>query len=111
MAGQVQVRVSAEGFAPQVLNLVVVAHGATHAFELTPLEPSGRRDRHMDDDRRAITERSEVRMAGVRPEFNQLGTRLQSRISGPTLTVHFPQPTTGTVLGSRVRLQLPGDAD
>ena len=38
-AGQVQMRVSAEGFASQVLNLVVVGHGATHAFEFTLLEP------------------------------------------------------------------------
>jgi hypothetical protein len=42
-------------------------------------------------------------------EFNQVGTRLESRISGPTLTVNVPQPRTGTVHGSRVRLQLPGD--
>ena len=35
VAGPVRVRASAEGFTPQVLDLVVTNHGATQAFALT----------------------------------------------------------------------------
>jgi hypothetical protein len=114
VAGQVQVRVSAEGFTPHVSNVVVAARVAIHTFELTPLEPatdvSGIWTLTIAPSpvcRNGLPEIARGRE--YRVEFVQLGTRLQSRISGPSLTVLFPQPKTGAVLGSRVRFQLPGD--
>ena len=116
VAGKVEVRVSAEGFAPQVLNLVVAAHGAVHAFELMPLGPmadvTGIWTMTIAPSPICQDGLPEIaRGRAYQLELTQLGTRLDSRLSSPSLTVTVAQPTTGTVLGSRVRFLVPGDSD
>jgi hypothetical protein len=116
VAGPVQLRASADGFAQQVLNVVVTGHGVTHTFALTPVEAT-------TDVAGMWTMRivpSPICRAGLpevargRPyqvELIQLGTRLQLRMSGPTLTVNNPSWHGGTVLGSHVRLTFAGDTN
>jgi len=115
VAGQVEMRVSADGFAPQVLAFVVAAHGASHHVELAPLEAAADATgvwtmtiAPSPTCRGGLPEIARAREYQI--EFTQRGSRLESRLSGPTLTVHFTQPRIGTVLGSRLRLQLPGDS-
>jgi hypothetical protein len=112
----VELRVSADGFAPQALSVVVAGHGLTHPFALAPLEATA----HVGGVWTMALAPSPTCRAGLPEiargrlypmEIIQLGTRLQWGISGPTLTVHHPHAMDGTVLGPRVRLQIPGDTE
>ena len=116
VAGPLELRAFADGFAQQVLNVVVAGHGLRRTFALTPAEAT-------TDVAGMWTMRivpSPICRAGLpeiargRPyqvELIQLATRLQLRMSGPTLTVNNPSWHAGTVLGSRVRLIFAGDTD
>ena len=116
VAGPVQVRVSADGFVQQVRSLVIAAHGAIQAFELTPVEASAAVTgawtmtvAPSPTCRNGLPEIARNRTYLI--ELLQFGTQLQFSISGPTLTVTRSYGQTGAVLGSRVRLQFPGDTD
>jgi hypothetical protein len=116
VAGSVQLRVSAEGFGPQVFDAVVTGPGASRRVELAPLEPpadvAGVWTMTLAPSPTCRSDLPEIASGrSYQVEFAQRGTRLQARLSGPTLTVHFQQPTPATVLGSQVRLQLTGDTD
>jgi hypothetical protein len=116
VAGPVRVRASAEGFTPQVHDVVVTENNVTETFTLTPVHPP--------------TEVSGVWTMTVAPspscraglpdiargrtyqlQLIQNGTRLQVRISSPTLQVFNPGQNYGTIFGSFVELQFIGDTD
>ena len=116
VAGPLQLRASADGFAQQVHNVVVMGHEVTHTFALTPLEATtdvaGMWTMTIAPSPTCRAGFPEI--ARGRPyqlELLQLGTRLQLWISGPTLTFLFPQTNGGTVLGSHVHLLFVGATD
>ena len=115
VAGPVRLRASAEGFTPQVLD-VVVTGDTTQALDLTPAE--------------AVTDVSGFWTMTVSPspgcrpglpdiarrrtyqvELIQNATRLQVKVSNPTLRRNNQDHHFGTVLGSSVRLIIVGDTD
>jgi hypothetical protein len=113
VAGPVRIRASADGFSPQVHDVVVNAFGVTESFTLPPVEapvaiggvwtmtvaPSAACRSGLPDSARGRTYHVEV---------VQTGTHMQAAISSPTLQrtiTGFP----GTVRGSRVGLLIWGD--
>jgi hypothetical protein len=116
VAGPVRLRASAEGFTPQILDVVVTGNDATQGFALTPAE--------------AVTDVSGIWTMTVSPapgcrpglpdiargrtyqvDLIQNATRLQVKFSSPTLRQYNPDEHSGTVLGSSVRLLIVGDTD
>jgi hypothetical protein len=114
VAGPVLLRASAEGFTPQVLDVVVTSNDSRQAFDLTPAE--------IATDVSGIWTMTVVPAAECRPglpdiargrtyqvELTQNATRLKVKFSSPTLRQYNPDSHSGTVLGSRVRLSIVGD--
>jgi hypothetical protein len=116
VAGPVRLRASADGFTPQVLDVVVTGNDATQAFALTPAD--------------GITDVSGTWTMTVSPapgcrpglpdiargrtyqvELIQNATRLKVKFSSPTLRQYNPDQHSGTVVGSRVRLSIVGDTN
>jgi hypothetical protein len=116
VSGPVRLRASADGFAPLVHDVVVTDNGATESFVLTPTDatsdvsgvwtmtvsPSPACRAGLPDIARGRT---------YQVEFIQHATRLQVKISSPTLQLLNPDEHSGTILGSRVRIQFVGDTD
>ena len=114
VAGPVRLRASAEGFTPQVLD-VVVTGDTTQALELTPSDAisdvSGFWTLNVSPSLGCRPGLPDVaRRRTYQVELIQNATRLQVKVSSPTLSRttehHF-----GTVLGSRVQIMIAGDTD
>lgn len=116
VSGAVRLRASADGFAPQVHDVVVTGNDATQPFDLTPVDASA----HIS----GIWTMTVSPAPGCRPglpdiargrtyqvQLIQSGTRLQVKFSSPTLRQYNPDEHSGTVLGSYVRLFIVGDTD
>ena len=116
VSGPVRLRASAEGFTPQVHDVVVTGNDATQAFALTTAETtpdvSGLWTMTVSPSpgcRPGLPEIARSRTYNV--ELIQQATRLEVRISSPTLR-QIPTPQhSGTVLGSRLRFVFVGDSD
>jgi len=116
VAGPVRLRASAEGYTPQVRDVVVTGNDATQAFALTPAEASAEVS--------GIWTMTVSPAPGCRPglpdiargrtyqvQLIQNGTRLKVKFSSPTLRQINPDEHSGTVVGSRVRFTIVGDTD
>jgi hypothetical protein len=114
VAGWVQLRASADGFTPQILEVVVTSNNATGSFTLTPVEAPA--------DVSGLWTMTVAPAPGCRAGLPQIaqgrayqvqliqqGTRLHVRITGPTLQVSNAHQLSGSVLGLRVQVSLPGD--
>lgn len=115
VAGHVQIRASAQGFAPQVHEVSVTANDATDAFVLAPLEAPAlvggvwtMTVAPAPSCRSGLPENARGR--SYRVEFEQTGTHIRATISSPTLE-RTVTDFRGTVLGSRMRLLIYGDTD
>ena len=116
VSGPVRLRASADGFTPQIHDVAVTGNDATQAFDLTPAEPTS--------DVSGVWTMTISPSPGCRPglpeiarsltyhvELIQQATRLEVRITSPTLR-QIPTPQhSGTVLGSRLRFVFVGDSD
>jgi len=116
VAGQIQLRVSAEGFAPQTHDLVVTADETATPFALEPKEapadvsgtwtmtltPSPSCPPGLPDIARGRT---------YQIQFVQQGTGLKLAITSPTLKVFNAGEDSGTVFGSQVQFTFIGDTD
>lgn len=116
VAGPVRLRASAEGFTPEVLDVVVTGTDATQPFTLTPAAATA--------DVSGTWTMTVAPASGCRPglpdiargrtyqvELIQNATRLKVRFSSPTLRQYNPDSHSGTVLGSAVRLSIVGDTE
>lgn len=116
VSGAVRLRASADGFTPQIHEVVVTGNDAADSFALRPIDapadvsgvwtmtvsPSPSCPAGLPDIARGRT---------YQVQLMQHATRLQVKISSPTLQLLNPDEHSGTVLGSRVRLQFVGDTD
>lgn len=116
VAGQVGVRASADGFTPQVREVVVNGSDATEGFALVPAEMpadvSGLWTMTLfasQGCRAGLPEIAKGRAYGV--QLIQQGTALRVGISGPTVQHVTPSQHFGSVFGSRVLLSIVGDTD
>ena len=118
VAGPVQLRTSAGGFHADMRDVVVTGNGGSETFALTPVETPAdvagtwtMTVRSSPRCRAGLPDIAQGRTYEVR--LIQQGTTLQWRISSPTLE-KIRDASSGfgnTVLGSRVRLEFPGDTD
>ena len=117
VAGPVQLRTSADGFHSEMRDVVVTGNGGSERFALTPVETPADVSGTW-----TMTVRSSPRCRAGLPDIaqgrtyevrlTQQGTTLQWKISSPTLENRDASYNLGnTVLGSRVRLEFPGDTD
>jgi len=117
VAGPVQLRTSAEGFQAEIRDVVVAGNSGTEPFALTPVETpsdvSGTWTMTLTPSpscRAGLPEIAQNRTYEV--QLIQQGTTFQWRMSSPTLENRDASSSFGnTVLGSRVRLEFPGDTD
>ncbi len=117
VAGPVQVRTSSDGFQTETRDVVVTGNEASEPFALTPVETpadvSGTWSMTVSSSprcRAGLPDMAQGRTYEVR--LIQQGTTLQWRISSPTLKNGDATSSFGsTVLGSRIRLEFPGDTD
>ena len=117
VAGPVQLRTSADAFRAEMRDVVVTGNGGSEPFALTPVETpadvSGTWTMTVTASprcRAGLPDIAQGRTYEVR--LIQQGTTLQWRISSPTLKNGDASSSFGsTVLGSRVRLEFPGDTD
>jgi hypothetical protein len=117
VAGPVRLRTSADGFRAEIRDVIVTGNGGSESFALTPVETpadvSGIWTMTVTASprcRAGLPDIAQGRTYEVR--LIQQGTTLQWRISSPTLRDGDASNSFGsTVLGSRVRLELPGDTD
>jgi len=118
VAGPVQLRTSANGFHAEMRDVVVTGNGGSEPFALTPVESPADVSGTW-----TMTVRSSLRCRAGLPDIAQgrtyevrliqQGTTLQWKISSPTLEKNRDASSGfgNTVLGSRVRLDFPGDTD
>jgi hypothetical protein len=117
VAGPVQLRTSANGFHAEMRDVVVTGNGGSEPFALTPVESPADVSGTW-----TMTVRSSPRCRAGLPDIAQSrtyevrliqqGTTLQWRISSPTLKNGDASSSfRSTVLGSRIRLEFPGDTD
>ncbi len=116
VAGPVQLRTSANGFHAEMRDVVVTGNGGSEPFALTPVETPADVSGTW-----TMTVRSSPRCRAGLPDIaqgrtyevrlTQQGTTLHWRISSPTLERDVTSSFGNTVLGSRVRLEFPGDTD
>jgi hypothetical protein len=116
VAGPVRLRAAADGFAPQVHDVVVVGNDATDTFALTrlaaPADVSGVWTMTVSPSpscRAGLPVIARGRTYQV--QFTQQDTHLQVEISSPTLQVFNPYGNDDSILGSRVRFIFVGDTD
>ena len=110
-----QVRASADGFSPQVHDLVVTSNDARDEFELvtidSPADLSGVWTMTVSPSsicRVGFPDSARGRAYEVL--FTQHVTRIQVRISGPTLDV-LNDPNEGAIVGTRLRFVFVGDTE
>lgn len=118
VAGPVQVGTSADGFTPEVGDVVVTGNDGTQAFALTPVETSADVSgtwtmtvRSSPSCRAGLPEIAQGRTFEL--QLIQQGTNFEVKINSPTLepTGYTGSFGSGTVLGSRVRFVIFGDTD
>jgi len=115
VAGPTQLRVSGEGFTPQVRDLVVSADTIAENFVLAPREPPA--TGIAGDWTMTLTPSATCPVAppdiargrSYKVQINQRGTGLTYLVSGPTVTVYNQQFNTGVLFGSHIRLYFVGD--
>ena len=116
VSGPVRLRASADGFAPQVHDVVVTDNGATESFVLTPTDATS----DVSGAWTMTVSPSPACRAGLPDiargrtyllELIEHATRLQVKISSPTLQLYNPDEHSGTILGSRMRIQFVGDTN
>jgi hypothetical protein len=117
VAGPIQLRVSGEGFGPQLRDTIVTADSSAEHFILSPAEPAAASiggDWTMTLRPSATCSVAPGEVAKGRSylvTIHQTGTGLTYTIGGPTVTAHTRQYNTGALFGSHVRLQFIGDTD
>ena len=115
VSGPVRLGASADGFTPQVHDVVVTGNDATEAFILTPadstVDVSGAWTMTLSPSPACRAGLPEI---GAKPDLPdgliQQATRLQVRITSPTLRQDSTSQHSGTVLGSRLRFVFVGDS-
>jgi hypothetical protein len=116
VSGPVQLRTSAEGFQAEMRDVVVTGNEGSEPFALTPVETPADVSgiwtmtvRSSPRCRAGLPDIAQGRTYEVR--LMQQGTTLHWRMSSPTLERDVASSFGNTVLGSSVRLLLPGDTD
>jgi Carboxypeptidase regulatory-like domain len=116
VVGQIQLRVSAEGFTPQTHDLVVATDETATPFALEPKDPpvdiSGTWTMTLTPSPRCAAALSDLaRGRTYQIQFVQQGTGLKLAITSPTLKVFNAGENYGTVFGSQVQFTFIGDTD
>jgi hypothetical protein len=117
VAGRTQLRVSGDGFTPQVRELVVTADTISENFVLAPREPPA--PGIAADWTMTLTPSPACPVAppdiaksrSYQVQIRQQGTGLTYVVSGPTVTVYNQQFNTGLLFGAHVKLYFVGDTN
>jgi hypothetical protein len=116
VAGPVRLHASADGFTPQIHEVVVTGNDAADSFALTlvdtPSDVSGVWTMTVSPAPSCPAGLPDIaRGRTYEVKLIQQGTHLQVKTSSPTLEVFNPNENNGSIFGSRVRLNFVGDTD
>jgi hypothetical protein len=116
VSGPLRLRASADGFTPQIHEVVVTKNDAADSFALTPVDApadvSGVWTMTVSPAPSCPAGLPDIARGRIyEVKLIQQGTHLQVRTSSPTLEVFNPNENYGSIFGSRVRLQFVGDTD